>query len=106
MKKKNKIVKQENNVEFIDNDMKYVPEPATMGGRKGNIWTVSKRIKSEWITLGQVFANKSANKDNIINTAMYLFVDKQKNLSNSWIVALFMMAFEHLTTRFLNIFRK
>jgi hypothetical protein len=104
--KKHKIVKQKIKTEFIDNDMKYVSEPATMMGSKGNYWTVSKRIDSEWVLLGKMFSTEETDKNNIIDAASCFFTDQRKKFIIVGIFVRFIMAVENIMSRCLNIFRK
>jgi hypothetical protein len=67
--------------EFIDNNTKYVPKPAIMNGRKGNIWTIWKYIDCGWVLVGEIFAGKTATKQDIIVGGHYFCPNQPKKPS-------------------------
>ena len=64
--------------EFIDKNTKYISRTGTVNGVRGNIWTIWKKVDSEWVLAGELFALKAADKSSIISAASYFYPDQRK----------------------------
>jgi len=82
--------------EFIDNNTKYVPKPAVVNGRKGNVWTIWKNIDSKWVYASEMFAGKTATKQDIIDAGHYFCPDQPKKPSLIVAVGRFRKVMEYL----------
>ena len=67
--------------EFTTNGAQYVPEPAIMNGKKGNIWTMWKKVDGAWVKAGKMFAATTATQSDIIAAGLFFHPCLSKNLS-------------------------
>jgi len=86
--------------EFIDKNTKYISRTGTVNGVRGNIWTIWKKVDSEWVLAGELFALKAADKSSIISAASYFYPDQRKKFS---MIEQFRKIVEYCKTRCSNI---